>query len=134
MTGWTQFTARFEEASDASRLIQSAEESEHRVHYAKSINTIARVRVVGYHGREKARELLKSAGRIEAVLIATFDDTTDSGSIDLYQPQNETGWSRVDGDTCPDANRWDFRFESSGLVETGVRAGQDFTLEEQYKE
>lgn len=137
MTGWTQFTARFEEEQHADALVAdvdaatSSEESNLNTSYNKRLAKIVRVRLVGYDTKEDAINLLKSAGPIEAVMVATFNDTTDSGEVNVYLPERN-GWSSVGRATCPEASRWDFRFEVGGLVETGLRAGQDFELEHEY--
>jgi hypothetical protein len=34
--------------------------------------------------------------------------------------------------TCPEASRWSFELTVGGLTETGERAGNDFSLQEQY--
>lgn len=133
MTGWTQFTARFEEKRHADALVEDAEACPERTSYSETFEDIARVRILGYHKHDEALRLLESAGPIEAVLVADFNDTTDSGEVTVYQPNRQAGFEKsVGGASCPEASRWDFRFEVGGLVETGERAGNDFSLEQQY--
>lgn len=133
MTGWTQFTARFQQERHADAIVEDAEASPHRTPYAESLRDIARVRIVGYDNHENAVGLLEAAGPVELALVADFNDTTDSGEVSVYKPQYKTGWAEVPASaTCPEASRWGFSYSVGGLTETGERAGCDFSLEEKY--
>lgn len=132
MTGWTQATVRFEEERHADALVEDAQASrEFRV--AESVGNIARLRKVGYHNHEAVVDILQAAGPIELALVADFNDTTDSGEVSIYRPQHRTGWEKTQGGArCPEAMRWDFAVRVDGLVETGERAGNDYSMEEMY--
>lgn len=134
MTGWTQFTVRFEEARHADAITADAEASGERITHNESLGRIARIRIVGYGKDGIAKRLLEAAGSIELVIVANFNDTTDGGNMHIYRPAPfGDGFESMAGDAqCPEAMRWDFRLEVDGLVETGLRAGNDFTMEEQY--
>ena len=135
MTGWTQATVRFEEAQHADALVEDVEASPHRASYNEAYEDIARVRLVGYDKHEDVLDLLQAAGPAELALVADFNDTTDSGGVEVYRPHYSTGWRQTQGGaTCPEASRWSFELSVGGLTETGLRAGNDFTLEEQYGE
>lgn len=130
MTGWTQFTARFERGAEADALVEDAEASPHRVSYAAARGDVARVRIVGYDEEAVAKNLLEASGdSVIAALVASFNDTSDSGNITILNNRLE----EVGGASCPVASRWDFRLEAGGMVETGVRAGNDFSLAEEYE-
>ncbi len=138
MTEWTQFTARFENEQHADELQEYVDigetEGAFRVSYNETHGNIARVRIVGYGQHDEAVRLLEAAGPAELALVADFNDTTDSGGVEVYRPHYGTGWRQTQGGaTCPRFRRG-FELSVGGLTETGLRAGNDFTLEEQYGE
>jgi len=131
MTGWTQATARFVESNDAAQAIDSAKDAGCR--YAEREDRIVRVRKVGYEHHDTVVKMLKDSGNIELALVADFNDTTESGYVTVYRP-NRMGWQSQGKCNCPEVMRRNFRVEIGGLVETGTRAGNDFSLDEQYGE
>lgn len=132
MTGWTQFTVRYDQHSAAEFVVEDAEASPNRVSYAESIDNIARVRLVGYDKHEAALEMINAPkAEVEIALVADFNDTTDSGEVTVYNDRQGEVVS-VANATCPEVGRWSFELSVGGLTETGVRAGNDFSLEEKY--
>jgi hypothetical protein len=141
MTGWTQFTARFEEEQHADALLEDAKASPHRVSYAETLDNIARVRILGYHNHDEAVALLEAEGPLDFALVADFNDTSDSGSITAYGSGGALAAHAGPDDSdlyvittaeSPEAARWSFELTVGGLTETGIRAGNDFSLAERY--
>jgi len=134
MTGWTQFTVRFDTERDAQRLVEHMKDSdideELRFPYAEYVGRIARLRMLGYRKHEEAVRLLEEYGPFDTALVADFNDTSDGGTITAYGCHEESGaaFSRTEI-SCPSAMRWSFSLRFDGLMETGVRAGRDTPIE-----
>jgi hypothetical protein len=147
MPGWTQFTARFEEEQHADGLQEDVDigetEGDLRVSYNETLGNIARVRLVGYGLHDDAVALLEAAGPLDFALVADFNDTSDGGSITAYGSGGARAAYAGPDDSelypittaeSPEAARWSFELTVGGLTETGIRAGNDFTLEQEYGE
>jgi len=137
MSGWSQFTVRFEQEQDAKQLQKDAkaEESEGlRLSYNSRVGPIVRIRIVGYSMKQRAFSLLEEAGPIETALLAVFNDTSDSGYIEAYRgKRNGEEIVKVAEASSPEVGRFSFELTVDGLTETGLRAGQDFSIEEKYE-
>jgi hypothetical protein len=134
MTGWSNVTVRFEEEQHADALqedVAAAESDGLRISHNATLGRIARFRLVGYNMEERALSLLEAAGPIETALLASFNDTSDSGYIEAYRGDGR-GLERVSAVNAPEVGRWNFELTVDGLTETGLRAGNDFSLEEKY--
>jgi hypothetical protein len=136
MTGWTQFTARFESEQEADSLSDHFEQLDENgsleVVYNKTFGHLLRVRVFGYGQFETTLSQLERLDTPTVVILAEFNDTSDSGRFECYQ-RDSTGRlqeevTRYSGE----AMRWDSSLTMYGVKETGIRAGQDFDLEDEY--
>lgn len=133
MTGWTQFTVRTKTDADAELITESVVALNEKITYNNSYGNIARVRVLGYGMADRIVMMLEDfADVIESALVASFNDTTNGGTMRAYRSDGDR-LSLVNVYDCDEATRWGFSRTFDGLTETGNRAGEDFTLEMKYK-
>lgn len=138
MVGWTQFTARFEDESQAEFVSKDFEMADENgsleITYNETLGPIARVRIFGYQNFNNAMRFFKETETPETALVANFNDTSDAGEIIAYRQSGNDNLHRELTEYSEEAMRWDASLEFDGLVETGIRAGQDFDLEDKYDE